>query len=158
MKRAIAAGVLATLILAVSPAPASADATVFFGYSPTPAGRPARGFAFGASVAIVGFEFEYSNTSESATQLAPGLKTYMFNISLQSPTNFQVYFTAGGGFYNEGLGDVSDTSFGTNFGGGVKIPLAGPVRLRLDYRLFALSGEAIEKSNHRFYAGANFRF
>ena len=158
INRAIATRVLATLILAVCPTPAAADGTFFFGYSPKPAGRPARGFALGATMAIVGFEFEYSNTSESETQLAPGLKTYMFNAAVMSPTSFQVYLTAGGGIYNESLGDRSETSFGTNFGGGVKFPIAGPLRIRIDYRVFALSGDPVEKSNQRFYAGANVAF
>jgi hypothetical protein len=158
MKRTIVTGVLVTLILALGPAPASADATFFFGYSPNPSGRPARGFALGATMAIVGFEFEYSNTTEKETPAAPGLKTYMFNVAFVSPTAVQVYLTAGGGLYNEDLLDRSETSFGTNFGGGIKFSLAGPLRLRLDYRVFALSGDPIEKSSQRFYAGANVAF
>jgi hypothetical protein len=158
MKRATATAVFLTLILALFPAPASADGTFFFGYAPKPEGRLARGFALGATMAIIGFEFEYSNTEELEIPAAPGLKTYMFNVLLASPTSVQVYFTAGGGLYNESLLDQSDTSFGTNFGGGVKFPLAGPLRLRVDYRVFALSGNPIEKSSHRLYAGANVAF
>ncbi|HET9271321.1 MAG TPA: hypothetical protein VFO31_24260 [Vicinamibacterales bacterium] len=158
MKRTIVTGVLVTLILALCPTPAAADATFFFGYAPKPSGRPVRGFALGATMAIVGFEFEYSNTSEKEVPTAPGLKTYMFNAAVMSPTSFQVYLTGGGGIYNESVLEQSETSFGTNIGGGVKFSLAGPLRLRLDYRVFFLSGDATEKSSQRFYAGANIAF
>ena len=158
MKRATVAAVLATLVLALCPTPAAADATFFFGYAPKPSGRPVRGFAIGATMAVVGFEFEYSNTNEKDIPSAPGLKTFMFNGLLASPTSFQVYVTAGGGLYTENVLDRSETAFGTNFGGGVKFKLAGPLRLRIDYRVFALSGDPIEKSSQRFYAGANVAF
>ena len=158
MKRATVTAVLATLILALCPTPAAADATFFFGYAPKPSGRPVRGFGLGATMAVVGFEFEYSNTDETEIPTAPGLKTYMFNIQLATPTSVQVYATAGGGLYTERVLEASGTAFGTNFGGGVKFKLAGPLRLRIDYRIFALSGEAVEKSSHRFYAGANVAF
>lgn len=158
MKRATVTAVLVTLILAMCPAPAAADATFFFGYAPKPSGRPVRGFALGATMAVIGFEFEYSNTSEKEVPTAPGLKTYMFNAAVMSPTSFQVYLTGGGGFYNESVLEQSETSFGTNIGGGVKFPIAGPLRLRLDYRVFFLSGDATEKSSQRFYAGANIAF
>ena len=36
--------------------------------------------------------------------------------------------------------ELSKTNFGINVGGGAKIILAGPLRLRLDYRVFTLSG------------------
>lgn len=158
MKRVTVTAALVTLILALCPTPAAADATFFFGYAPKPSGRPVRGFALGATMAVVGFEFEYSNTSEKEIPTAPGLKTYMFNAAVMSPTSFQVYLTGGGGLYTESVLEQSDTSFGTNIGGGVKFSLAGPLRLRLDYRVFFLSGDAIEKSSHRFYAGANVAF
>ena len=158
MKRATVTAALVTLILALCPTPASADATFFFGYAPKPSGRPVRGFAVGATMAVIGFEFEYANTSEKEVPTAPGLKTYMFNAAVMSPTSFQVYLTGGGGLYTETVLEQSDTSFGTNIGGGVKFSLAGPLRLRLDYRVFFLSGDAIEKSSHRFYAGANVAF
>ena len=93
------------------------------------------------SLIVVGFEFEYGNTSEGTDDLAPSLRTGMLNGVIQTPTRTQLYLTAGGGFYRERLGDASETSFGTNIGGGIKLPLAGPVRLRLDYRVFTLRGQ-----------------
>jgi opacity protein-like surface antigen len=85
----------------------------------------------------------------------------MGNVLLQTPfaiVGFQPYFTTGGGIYKEGLGTVEQTGFGLNTGGGVKISLAGPVRLRLDYRIFNLGDEALASPAHRFYAGVNLKF
>jgi hypothetical protein len=36
--------------------------------------------------------------------------------------------------------------------------LAGPLRLRLDYRVFTLSGDARHSKPQRFYAGLNVKF
>ncbi len=140
-------------------APARADLTAFFGLSPTPSTRSAKGFAVGLNLLVVGFEFEYANTREDERDAAPGLQTYMFDALVITPTGgTQLYLTAGGGLYREAYRDVHATSFGTNFGGGIKFALAGPLRIRLDYRVFALRGGAIYKNPQRFYAGINVQF
>ena len=54
--------------------------------------------------------------------------------------------------------DESTTNVGTNFGGGVKISLLGPLRVRVDYRVFKLSGDAVYETPQRFYVGANLAF
>ena len=67
----------------------------------------ATGFAVGAGLLIVGFEFEYSNTADDVSTGAPSLKTGMGNVLLQTPVaifGFQPYFTTGAGFYREALG------------------------------------------------------
>ncbi len=159
MKRPLAILALASLGVLFVPAPAAADGTYFFGYSPKPAGRPTRGFAVGINMIVVGFEFEYASTEELVTRDAPGLKTFMMNGLVMTPTSSaQLYLTAGGGLYRENLADTSETSFGTNLGGGIKMKLAGPLRLRLDYRVFALRGNAVMKTPQRFYAGVNVAF
>ena len=71
---------------------------------------------------------------------------------------FQPYFTTGGGLYRETLGTHQDTSFALNTGGGVKIALIGPVRLRVDYRVFRLGSGALHSPAHRIYAGLNLKF
>ena len=43
-------------------------------------------------------------------------------------------------------------------GGGVKITLAGPLRLPLAYRAFKLGNGALSSPAHRVYAGLNLRF
>jgi opacity protein-like surface antigen len=151
---------IALLVLAV-PATASADLTAFVGVNPTPESRPVRGFAAGVSLLIVAFEFEYARTSKDAAALAPELRTYMGNALLQTPVavgGIQLYATAGGGVYREALGDSRRTNVGVNVGGGIKMALAGPLRLRLDYRVYTLSGTPQHSRPQRFYAGLNLRF
>ena len=154
-------GLLAFALVAIFPATASADLTAFLGFSPTSHTRPATGFAFGINLLVVGFEFEYSRTSEreEALTAAPGLATTMVNGLVMTPTSkTQFYLTAGGGFFRERTGEETETSFGTNIGGGVKLALAGPIRLRLDYRVFNLRGSPRFKTPQRLYAGLNLSF
>jgi hypothetical protein len=150
---------LATLLL--FPATAAADLTAFIGSTTTPENRFSRGFSIGAGLVIVGFEFEYANTSEEPEDLAPGLRTFMFNGLLQTPipiAGMQFYGTAGAGVYHEELLDVSETNVGINVGGGVKVSLVGPLRLRFDYRVFTLQGDPRHSKPQRFYAGVNLKF
>jgi hypothetical protein len=159
--RAIALTALVFALLVLAPAAASADATIFLGANTSPANRIARGVAVGAGLLVIGFEFEYSDTTDDPAALAPSLKTGMGNMLLQSPVPFagiQPYFTIGGGIYHEELGTVSNTGFGGNTGGGVKISLVGPIRLRVDYRVFTLKNGALTSPAHRIYAGLNLKF
>ncbi|MFI5179406.1 MAG: outer membrane beta-barrel protein [Vicinamibacterales bacterium] len=150
---------LALVVVVLSPAPARADLTAFFGVTSTPTNRAARGFAAGISLLVVGFEYEYSHTSEDEINAAPALTTNTGNILVKTPTGrVELYFTAGGGFYQETYRDFQTTGFGTNLGGGAKITLAGPVRLRLDYRVFALHGDPLYVHPKRFYAGVVLSF
>ena len=149
---------LAAGLVAASPDRAAADVTAFLGFSPTPTTHSTRGFAFGLNLLIVGFELEYANTAERLAEGAPGLHTGMINGLLQTPTRTQFYLTGGAGVYRERLGPASETHVGTNIGGGVKMGLIGPLRLRLDYRVFSLRGSPIQGTPQRFYAGANLAF
>ena len=152
---------LATL-LTVLASPAFADATVFIGGTMTPSTRTAKGFAVGMGLLIVGFEFEWSNTSDEPSDGAPRLRTGMGNVLLQTPVaihGLQPYFTIGGGGYQEKFEDArSETNFGVNTGGGVKISLIGPLRARADYRVFTLKGSPVYDVVHRIYIGANLNF
>jgi opacity protein-like surface antigen len=182
--------VLVGLVLCA--APARADITAFLGTAHVTSApevvalnqqeekeyRTAKGFALGFGLVIVGFEFEYSNTSgvDGCTSkvgvrglCAPSLTTGMGNVLLQTPHGilpFQIYGTVGAGLYREhwdfseavALSDENDYGVGTNLGGGVKIDLIGPLRLRLDYRLFKLANGAYNSTPQRFYAGANLSF
>ena len=140
--------------------PASADITGFIGANTTPSNRMVRGLAAGGGLLVIGFEFEYSKTTDDLSAGAPSLTTGMGNVLFQTPVailGFQPYFTTGGGLYRETLGTVSNTSFGVNTGGGVKVSLAGPLRLRVDYRVFNLSGGAQYSPAHRVYVGINLK-
>jgi opacity protein-like surface antigen len=153
--------VIASALLAFIAAPARADLTAFIGANTTPANRQVRGAALGFGLLIVGFELEYAYTPDDVTAAAPSLKTGMANVLLQTPVafmGFQPYFTTGAGGYQEELGTHSDTGIGFNTGGGVKVSLAGPIRLRVDYRIFKLGSGALYSPTHRFYAGLNLKF
>lgn len=158
LRRALGLTILMTVLGSTH---AFADITGFIGTNTTPENRRATGFAVGGGLLVVGFEFEYAASPESAPDRAPSLNTGMGNVLLQTPVaifGFQPYFTTGGGIYHESLDTFSQTGFGLNTGGGVKISLAGPVRLRVDYRIFNLGGEALESPAHRFYVGLNLKF
>jgi hypothetical protein len=143
------------------PATSRADVTGFIGTNRTPSNRTVKGFAGGVGLLVVGFEFEYANTSEDAPKGAPQLRTFMFNGLAQTPfpiAGLQFYATAGGGAFRETLNAASETNLGINIGGGVKMSLAGPLRLRLDYRVFTLRGSPMYSRPQRFYAGLNLKF
>lgn len=175
--RLLTRALLTTAILLCGWSTASADITAFIGATTDPGTRATRGVAVGAGLIIVGFEFEYADAggddeNEAACQPSvpgggeeckPSLRTGMVNVLLQTPrgiTPFQIYGTIGGGLYRERYAatDETDTGFGSNVGGGVKFTLAGPLRIRLDYRVFRLSGDTVYKTPQRFYAGANLAF
>ena len=85
----------------------------------------------------------------------------MGNVLLQTPfaiMGIQPYFTAGGGMYREELGTHQETGFGLNTGGGAKVSLVGPIRLRVDYRVFKLGSGALVSPAHRVYVGLNLKF
>jgi hypothetical protein len=148
-------------VLLLFPSVASADITAFLGSNPTPTARLVKGASVGVGLVIVGFEFEYAHTNEDREQAAPGLWTYMFNGLLQTPfpiAGMQFYGTAGGGVFHESLNALSETNVGINVGGGIKLSLAGPLRLRFDYRVFTLQGSPRYSKPQRFYAGVNLKF
>jgi hypothetical protein len=158
--RAIRGIVIALALLSLA-TPARADITAFIGANTTPANRQVRGGALGVGLLIIGFEGEYAFTPDDPRASAPSLKTGIGNVVLQSPVPFfgiQPYFTTGGGFYQEQLGLHSDTGFALNTGGGVKVTLVGPLRLRVDYRIFKLGSGALYSPAHRIYAGLNLKF
>jgi hypothetical protein len=148
------------LILTVA-APARADLTAFIGANMTPANRQVLGGAFGIGLLIIGFEAEYAFTPDDPEAEAPSVKTGMGNVILQTPVaffGFQPYFTTGVGLYRETLGTHQSTGGALNTGGGVKVELAGPLRLRVDYRIFKLGSSALNSPAHRIYAGLNLKF
>lgn len=150
-----------TLLCLMLAAPAQSDVTAFLGSTPSPSNRAVKGIAFGAGLLIAGFEFEYASAQERPAEAVPSLRTGMGNVLLQTPFaigGLQPYVTTGAGIYRERLGAESNTNVGLNAGGGVKVSLAGPLRLRLDYRVLTLKGNATARTIHRVYAGANLKF
>lgn len=152
---------LAVLGVLAAPVPAQADVTAFLGVSTTPGLRSARGAAAGAGLVVVAFEFEAAQIAEQARDGEPGLTTGMANVLLQTPLDIsgvQFYGTAGVGLYRERLEARRETHAAVNLGGGIKVGIAGPLKLRLDYRLLRLQGTPLHAVYHRVYAGATLGF
>jgi len=161
VKRRLMPVLLMTLLALAVPRVAAADATAFLGLGTSPASRSAKGFAIGAGLLIVGFEFEYSSTAHDLDAGAPSLRTGSVNGLLQTPFEIartQFYLTIGGGIFREVLDTAATTNVAVNTGGGAKISLFGPVRLRLDYRVFKLNGSPLYSRPQRFYVGLNLKF
>ena len=158
--RLVGLAALVLVLVSLTPAPAGADATLFLGTTTSPTHRIVRGFAAGVSLLVVGFEFEYANTTEDSLLLAPSLRTTSGNVFAQTfnLSGFQLYATTGAGIYRERLGSDQETNFVMNNGGGVKVNLAGPLRARVDYRLFNLKGNPQHAKVQRVYAGLNLAF
>ena len=160
--------VLALMVLVVMcstlvPRAAFADVTLFLGASTTHANRLAKGFSVGANTLALGAEFEFCSTADDVKTATPSLKTGTMSLMLQSPlsvSGFQPYVTAGMGIYREELDSAGhqDTGLALSTGAGIKVTLLGPVRLRLDYRVFRLGGGALYSPAHRVYAGLNLKF
>jgi opacity protein-like surface antigen len=151
---------LVAAVLAL-PSTASADITGFLGLNPTPTNRAVKGLSAGAGLLVVGFEVEYAHNGEDLLERSPALTTFMFNGLVQTPVpiaGMQFYGTVGGGVYRETLVNDSETNVGINVGGGMKLTLIGPLRLRLDYRVTSLKGNPRHSRPQRFYAGLNLKF
>lgn len=154
--------VLSALLFA--PAHAFADATAFIGVHTNPERQALRGFAGGFSLVIIGFEAEYAQAGEDESAGVPSLMTISGNVFLQTPIpvfGTRFYLTTGTGVYREEVDAVAhkETNLVFNSGGGAKITLAGPLRVRLDYRVLKLRGEPLRPSAvHRLYAGLNLGF
>lgn len=154
----------ALVVLLVSAARADADVTAFLGAHTNPERQLLRGVAAGFGFLVVGFEFEYADAGEDEGDETPALRTGSANVLLQTPfpiAGFQFYGTTGVGFYRETLEvrDHQETNVTFNTGGGAKITLIGPLRVRLDYRILKLQGDPLRPSTvHRVYAGVNLAF
>lgn len=151
----------AALLMTALPRTAAADITAFLGITPTPDTHAVRGFAAGLGLLIIGFEGEYANVAENEEDGLPGLQTFSGNVLLQTPielSGVQLYGTAGAGAYRERLLVRQETHMATNLGGGAKIRVFGPLRVRVDYRVFRLHGDPLHQTYQRFYVGGNLTF
>ena len=162
--RAHPAHLIVLAALLIVPAPAFADATAFLGVNTNPERQALRGFAGGFSLLIVGFEGEYAQAGEDESAAVPSLLTVSGNAYVQTPIpvfGTRFYVTTGAGVYREEVEAANhrETNLVFNSGGGAKITLIGPLRLRLDYRVLKLRGEPLRPSVvHRVYAGINLGF
>ena len=139
--------VLARAVVRASPRRRSPTSTAFLGANTTPANRPVKGFAVGVGLLVVGFEFEYADTSDDPPSLAPSLKTGMGNVLLQTPVAIfglpAVLHDRRRRLPARRSARTRTRASALNTGGGVKISLVGPLRLRVDYRVFKLGSGAL---------------
>ena len=144
------------------------DVTVFTGVR-MPNVRPWVGFAFGGGNSIFRFEIEYAHTTGARTSTSSSDGSIGVDFLLQSRPSIhgvQFYGTGGAGLYSESFaGGGSGEVTAKNLGAGVKVALAGPVRLRLDYRVFLLDnapdatlGIVLQKHPQRLSVGLNVGF
>jgi opacity protein-like surface antigen len=155
---------LALLVILGAAWPAHADLTVFAGLQNQPAIRPTTGIALGVGLLVVGWEVEVARVSEERDDAAPSIATGTGSLYVQNPipiSGVQFYGIAGAGVYRERLTQLPDAYQETNvhlaIGGGAKIALAGPLKLRLDYRIFKLRN-SLAKNPQRIYAGLALAF
>ena len=147
--------------MCLAPSVAAADATAFLGRNSAGSDRAAvRGFAVGVSMLVVGFEFEYATMNEDETLGRPSLRTTSGNVFAQTfgLPGFQLYATTGAGLYRERTATDQESALVLNNGGGAKISIAGPIRARIDYRIFNFKGNPRHKTMQRIYAGINLSF
>jgi hypothetical protein len=118
----------------------AADATVLAGLLSAGGPRPSVGFAFGYCPSVAGFEIEYFGTPGGSTTDHSSAGGIFASLVVQPATasKVQLFAIGGLGIWGETFADGSGVSYAKNIGGGVKIPIARPLRLRLDYRLFVV--------------------
>lgn len=157
---------LLALVL-MTPASARADVTMLVGLTAVEGLRPSLAWSFGYRPSAVGVEVEYLSTT-------PGDYTAggIFGSVIVVPVTIaraEVFVIGGVGVWGEGFDGGKRTGVLTaaNVGGGILLGLAGPLRLRIDYRLFRLgevSKEEIGAINpsrkypQRIAAGLSLRF
>jgi hypothetical protein len=154
------AAVLAAGSVLCTPREARADLTAFVGTFRTTENQPVRGVSLGMKILLVGVEFEYAFVPEDTEQVHPSIQEGSAALIAETPTGrVKLYGVAGAGVYRERLGEATlSTSWSLHIGGGLKIGLAGPVGIRLDYRIVTLNGRATDKQQQRLYAGLNLNF
>jgi len=124
--------------------PPDVNLTAFVAAAMAPDAHAARGIGVGArpQPGPLSIEFEYCRGRSDPMTGMPSIVTFAANLMVQVPVRrrLQLYGTVGVGFYviQSDL-DTSEGNDGPNFGGGVKLALAGPVKLRIDYRAFHLA-------------------
>jgi opacity protein-like surface antigen len=151
---------LAVVLLLICSVPARADLTIFAGLQGSPVIRPSTGISLGFGVLLVGWEVEIARVTEEVEDAAPSISAGTASVYVQNPvpiSGVQLYAIAGAGLYRERLGAFEQTDGHLALGGGAKISLAGPLKLRLDYRYFRLR-DARSPDAQRLYAGLTLAF
>lgn len=154
-------GLLALLLVGVSALPARADLTAFAGLQSGPEIRPTTGVSLGLGMLLVGWEVEVARAVQQQSDGVPSLTTGTGSLYIQNPipiAGVQFYAIAGAGLYRERLDPTyQQTDVHVAMGGGAKFSLSGPLKLRVDYRVFKLR-DARASAPQRVYAGLTLAF
>ena len=154
--------VLAACLTAADPA--RADATFLIGLHTPSAPSTTFGAAIGHGAGLFGWEIELASSGkQTATHASVG--SFCGNLVIQPPVRVgpaDLYFIAGFGLYGEVGGNALSTGPSTvaDVGAGVKIPIAGAVKLRVDYRAFLGQASENDRAIHsqRVAAGLSLVF
>jgi len=164
----VRAGLLGIVLAATAPT-ARADTTSFVAVGTDTASQREVGVAFGLCPGIFGWEVEYAGTLGRGGESDPSVGTISGNFLLQTTVPIrrtQFYGIAGFGVYGKQSGKQGSGEINIrDIGAGAKITLAGPLKLRLDYRLFLLGespdatpGMRLDRHPQRFSAGLSLAF
>ena len=128
---------LVALVL-MNPVSARADATVLVGLKSVEGLRPSFAWSFGYRPSAVGVEVEYLST-RPGDYSAGGIFGSVIVIPV-TIAKAHIFVVGGVGVWGEGFegGKRTGVLSAVNVGGGVLVDLTGPLKLRLDYRLFRL--------------------
>lgn len=167
MRRLLSRAAWLVALVLMNPVSARADATVLVGLTSVEGLRPSFAWSFSYRPSAVGVEVEYLST-KPGDYTAGGV---FASVIVQPVTisNMQIFVLGGVGVWGEGVEGGKRTGLlgAANVGGGVLVGLVGPLRLRLDYRLFRLGEVSKEeigaispsrKHPQRIAAGLYFRF
>jgi len=160
LRRATIVG-LAVFLLTIAPSTARADIVGFLGSNMTPSSQPVIGGALSLNILVVAIEFEFASSAEDALKGLPGQATGIASVQFVTPTGrVQAYGGAGIGGARETLLGLTAYRTAGSFGGGVKIGLAGPLGVRVDYRVITMNKTmGIDTGvRQRFYVGLNLHF
>jgi opacity protein-like surface antigen len=156
--RLIAAAVAAMLIAA--PTAARADITAFLGAYLTPTRQSVQGVSIGFKILVAGVEFEAVRAPEDVEKGQPEIQEGSASVLVESPTGrVKLYGLMGAGLYRmQFAGVAGDTNTSLHVGGGIKITLAGPIGLRVDYRVVKRNGLVESDTRQRLYVGVRVDF
>ncbi len=138
---------LMCILLAASSRPALADATLFIGTTTTPSNRTTKGFAIGVGLLDRRLRVRVRvNDGRPLEGRAAAADRHGQRATCRRRSRLPGCSSTrrpAAGVYRETLGTThQETHVGFNTGGGVKVSLLGPLKARLDYRVFKLRGDA----------------
>jgi hypothetical protein len=146
MRKPLSSVGLLTLTILLAAAPARADGTLLLGVCSPSFPHPTVGLAWGIGSDAFRIETEYAGTLGEATRSIPSVDSIMFNLVFRTPIEIRrarVYAIGGIGMYGDstGSGPGSGELQAVDLGIGAKVPIAGALKLRLEYRAYLIHRE-----------------